>query len=158
MSKATTIHISNTTHSGNIDGAHNGVRFSVPVGQDVAVNEGTLTALQDSGVDLRVVSPSGGAAGEGSPAASTTVIGTATRDVPANTGTDLVGNDADAKPVTLSQLVDKDVTDASKTQAANADTSDKGTGITTAQRGLPVDNSSAAASSAAKPKARKAKG
>ncbi len=128
MPKATSIIIKdNETHRNMVHGSHNGVRFDLPVGKEIEVNEGVLAALGDSGISFSTVE----GAGEGSSASSTEVLpGTAYDE----SGPLLVG--VDGEPRTLSQVTDPDATDAGKTQAVNV-VKDKGNvGATVTDRGL----------------------
>jgi hypothetical protein len=157
--KTATVHITDDTHRNFVEGAHNGVRFKVPVGKDVQVNEGAFTALKDSGVKMNVIEPlPGEAVDEGSSAAST-LEGTAIR----------LGGGADnnitpeGEPAELSQRPDARTNEQKeKLQLANVTDPEQGaTGGSAGARGLPVDTSAAKtakapAKTAAKAPAKKA--
>jgi hypothetical protein len=140
--KTATVHITDDTHRNFVEGAHNGVRFKVPVGKDVQVNEGAFTALKDSGVKMNVIEPlPGEAVDEGSSAAST-LEGTATRLLAPGEGDD--GN-AGREVAELSQRPDAR-TDEQKSELQLANVSDPKQGAkgdSAGARGLPVDTSAA---------------
>jgi hypothetical protein len=139
--KMATVHITDETHRNFVEGAHNGVRFKVPVGKDTQVNEGTFTALQDSGVKMNVIEPLPGAAADEGSSAAATLEGTAIR----------LGGGADGPinpenpPAELSQRPDAR-TDEQKSELQLANVSDPKQGAkgdSAGARGLPVDTSAA---------------
>jgi hypothetical protein len=158
--KMATVHITDETHRNFVEGAHNGVRFKVPVGKDTQVNEGTFTALQDSGVKMNVIEPLPGAAADEGSSAAATLEGTAIR----------LGGGADGPinpenpPAELSQRPDAR-TDEQKSELQLANVSDPKQGAkgdSAGARGLAVDTSAAkpaaAKAPAKKPAAKKAAG
>lgn len=127
MPELTKIIIAAESHRNAVHGAHNGVRYDLPVGKEIEVNEGVLGVLADSGVSFNRVEGEG----EGSPASSTTEVlpGTAYDEGVPNIG-------AGGEPRTLSQTTDPDATDAGKTQAVNVVEGEGNVGATASERGL----------------------
>lgn len=102
---------------GFVDVGVNGQISRLKVGEEIPVNEGVLNALSDSGVTFSTIKPlDGAAAGEGSPAADSTIGGTAFRgeeEPPKSVK-------PDGEPAELRQVTDDDLKTSSQNAGAAA--------------------------------------